>query len=82
MVFLKIYHKFWGITFLYAFFQLKYQSSSIIEPNAYERYLLNFLVTYSINFFRFHIYNIDFHGLSNDISQVLGNNFSIYVFAT
>ena len=55
---------------------------TIIEPNAYERYLLNFLVTYSINFFCFHIYDIDFHALSNDISQVLGNNFSVYVFAT
>ena len=55
---------------------------TIIEPNAYERYLLNFLVTYSINFFYFYIYGIDFHALSNDISQVLGNNFSVCVFAT
>ena len=55
---------------------------TIIEPNAYERYLLNFLVTYSINFFCFHIYDIDFHALSNDISQVLGNNYSVCVFAT
>ena len=55
---------------------------TIIEPNAYERYLLNFLVTYSTNFFYFHIYGIDFHALSNDISQVLGNNFSVCVFAT
>ena len=54
---------------------------TIIEPNAYERYLLNFLFTYSINFF-FHIYDIDFHVLSNDISQVLGNNFSLCVFPT
>ena len=55
---------------------------TIIEPNAYERYLLNFPVTYSINFFCFHICDIDFHGLSNQISQVLGNNFSLCVFAT
>ena len=55
---------------------------TIIEPNEYERYLLNFLVTYSINFFCFHIYDIEFHPLSNDISQVLGNNFSARVFAT
>ena len=38
---------------------------TIFEPNAYERYLLNFLVTYSINFFCFHIYDIDFNALSN-----------------
>ena len=55
---------------------------TIIEPNAYERYLLNFPVTYSINFFCFHIYDIDFHALSNHISQVLGNNFSVCIFAT
>ena len=52
---------------------------TIIEQNADERYQLNFLVTYSINFFYFHIYDIDFHALSNHISQVLGNNF-LYVF--
>ena len=51
---------------------------TIIEPNTN----LNFLVTYSIIFFYFHIYDIDFHALSNDISQVLGNNFSVCVFAT
>ena len=55
---------------------------SIIEPNAYERYQLNFLVTYSTNYFYFHIYDIDFHAISNHISQVLGNNFSLCVFAT
>ena len=55
---------------------------TIIERNAYERYKLIFLVTYSIKFFNFHIYDIDFHALSNDISQVLGNNFSVCVFAT
>ena len=55
---------------------------TIIERNAYERYLLNFLVTYSIIFFCFHIYDIDFYALSNDISQVLGNNFSVCVFKT
>ena len=53
---------------------------TIIEPNAYERYQLNFLVTYSMNFFYFHIYDIDFYALSNQISQVLGNNFSLCVF--
>ena len=52
---------------------------TIIEQNAHERYQLNFLVTYSINFFYFHIYDIDFHALFNDVSQVLGNNF-LYVF--
>ena len=64
---------------------------TIIKPNAYKPYLLNFLLTYSINFFCFHVYDIDFHALSNDISQVLlsndisqvlGNNFSVCVFAT
>ena len=55
---------------------------TIIERNAYERYQLIFLVTYSIKFFNFHIYDIDFHAFSNDISQVLGNNFSVSVFAT
>ena len=50
---------------------------TIIEQNAHERYQLNFLVTYSINFFYFHIYDIDFHALSNDISQVLGKNFFV-----
>ena len=50
---------------------------TIIEPNAYERYLLNFRVTYSINFFCFHIYDMDCYALSYDISQVLGNNFSV-----
>ena len=55
---------------------------TIIEPNAYERYLLNFIVTYSINFFYIHIYDIGFHAFSNDISEVLGNNFSLYVFIT
>ena len=39
-------------------------------------------VTYSTNFFCFHIYDMDFHALSNDVSQVLGNNFSQCVFAT
>ena len=53
---------------------------TIIEPNAYERYQINFLVTYSMNFFYFHIYDIDFYALSNQISQVLGNNFSLCVF--
>ena len=55
---------------------------TIIEPNAYERYQLNFLVTFSINFFYFHIYDVHFHARSNDISQVLGNNFSVCVFLT
>ena len=55
---------------------------TIIEPNAYERYLLNFLVTYSIIFFYFHIYDIDFYALSNHVSQVLGNNFSLCVCLT
>ena len=55
---------------------------TIIEQNAHERYQLNFLVTYSINFFYFHIYDIDFHALSNDVSQVLENNFSVCLFAT
>ena len=50
---------------------------TIIEPNRYERYQLNFLVTYSINFFYFRIYSTNFHALSNDISQVLWNNFSV-----
>ena len=54
---------------------------TINEPDAYERYQLNFLVTYSIKFFYFHTYDIDFHALSNDISQVLGNNFSVCGFA-
>ena len=55
---------------------------TIIKPNAHERYQLNFLVTYSIIFFYFHIYDIDFYALSNDITQVLGNNFSVCVFLT
>ena len=55
---------------------------TINEPNAYERYQLNFLVTYSIKFFYFRLYDTDFHALSNDISQVLANNFSACVFAT
>ena len=55
---------------------------TIIEQNAYERYLLNFLVTYSIIFFYFRIHDMDFDALSNDISKVLGNNFSVCVFAT
>ena len=55
---------------------------TIIEQNAHERYQLNFLVTYCIIFFYFHIYDIDFHALSNHISQVLGNNFSVCVFET
>ena len=42
---------------------------------------LNFLVTYSMIFFIF-AYMIDFNALSNHLSQVLGNNFSVYVFAT
>ena len=55
---------------------------AIIEKNARERFQLNFLVTYSINLFYFHIYDINFHALSNHISQVLGNNFSACVFET
>ena len=55
---------------------------TIIEHNAHERYQLNFLVTYSINFFYFHIYDIDFPALSNNVSQVLANNFSVSVFST
>ena len=55
---------------------------TIIEPNAYERYLLNFLVTYSTIFFCFYIYYTDFDALSNDVSQILGNNFSLCAFAT
>ena len=55
---------------------------AIIEKNARERHQLNFLVTYSINLFYFHIYDIDFHALSNHISQVLRNNFSVCVFET
>ena len=54
---------------------------TINEPNAYERYQLNFLVTYSINVLYFRIFYLDFHALSNDMSQVLGNNFSVCVFA-
>ena len=53
---------------------------TIIEPNAYKRYQLNFLVTYSINFFYFQIYDVDFYALSSDIWQGLGNNFSVCVF--
>ena len=52
---------------------------TMIESNAYMRYQLNFLVTYSIYFFYFHIYDVDFYALSNDIWQGLGNNF-LYVF--
>ena len=55
---------------------------TIIEQNAHERYQLHFLVTYSINFFYFHIYDIDFNALSNDVSQVLKTNFSVCVFST
>ena len=55
---------------------------TIIEHNAHEGYQLNFLVTYFINFFHFHIYDIDFHALSNNVSQVLGNNFSVCVLST
>ena len=55
---------------------------TIIEPNAYERYQLNFLVSYSIKFFYFRIYDFDFHALSNNVPQVLGNNFSVWVFAS
>ena len=55
---------------------------TIFEPNAYERYQLNFLVTYSINSFYFHIYDVHFHALSSYISHVLGNNFSVCVFLT
>ena len=55
---------------------------TIIEQNAHERYQLNFLVIYSIIFFYFHIYDIDFHAVSNHIYQILGNNFSVCVFAT
>ena len=51
----------------------------INEPNPYERYQLNFLVTYSIIFFYFRIYDIDFHALSKHVSQVLGNNFSVRI---
>ena len=53
---------------------------TMIESNAYMRYQLNFLVTYSINFFYFHIYDVDFYAFSNDIWQGLGNNFSVCVF--
>ena len=55
---------------------------TINEQNAHERYQLNFLVTYSISFFYFHIYDIDFHALSNDVSEFLGNNISVCVFET
>ena len=55
---------------------------AIIEKNARERYQLNFLVIYSIIFFYFHIYDTDFHAVSNHIYQILGNNFSVCVFAT
>ena len=55
---------------------------TINEQNAQERYQLNFLVTYSISFFYFHIYDIDFHPLSNDVSEFLGSNFSVCVFET
>ena len=54
----------------------------INEPNPYERYPLNFLVTYSIKFFYFRICEIDFNALSDDIPQVLGNNFSVCVSGT
>ena len=40
---------------------------AINDPNGYERFQLNFLVTYSINFFYFHIYDVDFYALSKDI---------------
>ena len=39
-------------------------------------YLPILLLTY------FHIYDMNFHALSNNISQVLGNNFSVWVYAT
>ena len=55
---------------------------AIIEQNAHERYQLNFVVTYSINFFYSQIYDINFHALSSHIYQVLGNNFSVCVFST
>ena len=55
---------------------------TINDPNAYERYQLNFLVTYSINLFYFRIYDLYFYALSNDILQVLGTNFSVCVFAS
>ena len=55
---------------------------NIIEQNAHERYQLNFLVTYSINFFYFHINDTDFYAHSSNISQVLGNNFCLCVFAS
>ena len=55
---------------------------TINDPNAYERFQVNFLVTYSTNFFYFPIYHLDFNALSNDMSQVLGHNISACVFAT
>ena len=52
---------------------------TINDPNAYERFQLNFLVTYSTNFFYFPKYHLDFNALSNDMSQVLWNNVSVSV---
>ena len=77
-----MYHKFRGITFLYVFLKLKCQSSQYDIYNYCAKYQLNFLVTYSINLFCFHLYDIDFNALSNDVSQVLGNNFSVCVVST
>ena len=71
MLFLTIYDKVWGITFSMCFCNLNFSRRNmiftIIESNAYKRYQLNFLVTYSIIFFYFHIYDVDFYALCNDI---------------
>ena len=53
---------------------------TINEQTAYQCYQLNFLVTYPIEFFYFHIYNTDFYAHSNDILQVLDNKF-VYAFS-
>ena len=55
---------------------------TINEAFAYGCNQLNFLITYSIEFFYFHIYDTDFHARPNDISQVPANNFSLCVLAT
>ena len=42
----------------------------------------NFLITYSIEFFYFHIYHEDFYGLSTNVLHVLGTRLFLYVLAT
>ena len=52
----------------------------INEPNPYERYQLNFLVMYSINFFYFRICDIDFNALSNNIYNKFWRITFLYAF--